>query len=199
MVNRSTDFLWQTTSLSSLAAAYRAGAVYVAPNPFTYATRSDKRLLEFLSRPDWDTELGIRPQEREILSAHVPETRLLRADNLEELARRKGEFVFKPTHGFVGRGLLPSDRIGRSHLRRLLRRGEDYVAQRKVAKDRIAHADGNENGWLWADLRVWAFRGQLLLLSGRASRRAHRLDLTPPGGWIPTFAGVSNQGQPAPE
>ena len=45
---------------------------------------------------------------------------------------------------------------------------------------------------LWADLRVWAYRGEILLLSGRASRRPDRLDLKPPGGWLPTY--VSHAG-----
>ncbi len=64
VVNRSTDFFWQSEDFSALRAAYHSGWVYVAPNPFTYATRSDKRLLEWLSLPDWDKELGIEPRER---------------------------------------------------------------------------------------------------------------------------------------
>ena len=36
---------------------------------------------------------------------------------------------------------------------------------------------------LWTDLRVWAYRGEIVLVSGRASRRPDRLDLKPPGGW----------------
>ena len=34
---------------------------------------------------------------------------------------------------------------------------------------------------LWTDLRVWAYRGEIVLVSGRASRRPDRLDLEPPG------------------
>ena len=100
IVNRSTDFLWQSEDFSALRRAYEAGRVYVAPNPFTYATRSDKRLLEWLSLPHWDEDLGIEPGERQILSAHVPETHLVRAENVEMLAQRKHDFVFKPLHGF---------------------------------------------------------------------------------------------------
>ena len=80
IVNRSTDFLWHSEDFSALRKAYEAGRVYVAPNPFTYTTRSDKRLLEWLSLPHWDEDLGIEPRERQILSAHVPETHLVRAE-----------------------------------------------------------------------------------------------------------------------
>ena len=186
IINRSTDFFWQSEDFSALRTAYHAGRVHVAPNPFTYATRSDKRLLEWLSRPDWDEELGIESGERQILSGHVPETHLIRAENLETLARRKQEFVFKPLHGFAGRGLLDSAAVGRARLRRLMARSDRYVAQKWVPKPCIE----TEEATLWTDLRVWAYRGEIFHLSGRASRRPDRLDLTPPGGWLPTYASL---------
>jgi len=186
IVNRSTDFFWQGQCFAALRSAYRAGSVYVAPNPFTYATRSDKRLLEWLSLPDWDKDLGIEPAERRILTAHVPETHLIRNENLDTLAQRKKDFAFKPLHGFAGRGLLASADVGRARLRRLVNHGEDYVAQRWVAKPCL-QIDGVP---VWTDLRVWAYRGEIFHMSGRASRRADRLDLAPPGGWLPTYAAV---------
>ena len=186
IINRSTDFFWQEDCCSALRSAYHAGSVYVAPNPFTYATRSDKRLLEWLSLPDWDEDLGIEPADRQILSAHVPETHLIRSDNLDALAERKKDFAFKPLHGFAGRGLLASSVIGRARLRRLLAHGERYVAQRWVAKPKL-QIDGTP---IWTDLRVWAYRGEVFQLSGRASRHPDRLDLAPPAGWLPTFAAI---------
>jgi hypothetical protein len=190
VVNRSTDFLFEDERLAPLREAWRGGHVYVAPNPFTYATRSDKRLLEPLSRPVQDAPLGIRPQEREIFSAHVPETWVVREDNLDALASRKGELVFKPAHGFAGRGLLPSAGVGRSRLRRLLQRGEAYVAQRRVEKSRLVLSPpppGSAEVPVWTDLRVWAWRGERLLVSGRASRHPERIDLEPPAGWLATY------------
>lgn len=186
IVNRSTDFFWQSEDFSALRTAYHAGRVYVAPNPFTYATRSDKRLLEWLSLPHWDKELGIEPRERQILSVHVPETHLIRTENVEALAQRKQEFVFKPLHGFAGRGLLHSAAVGRSRLRRLVTHSEGYVAQKRVPKPSME----TDRLPLWTDLRVWAYRGEIFHLSGRASLRSDRLDLKPPGGWLPTYASL---------
>jgi hypothetical protein len=185
IVNRSTDFFLQSEHFSALRMAYQAGGVYVAPNPFSYATRSDKRLLEWLSRPDWDRELEIAPAERQILSDHVPETHVVRSENLEDLAERKQEFVFKPLHGYGGRGLLDSAAVGRARLRRLVTHGEGYVAQRRVAKPCLEI----DRERVWTDVRVWAYRGEIFHFSGRASRRPDRLDLIPPGGWLPTYAG----------
>ena len=186
IVNRSTDFFWQSGDFSALRAAYQAGRVYVAPNPFTYATRSDKRLLEYLSLPNWDKELEIEPEERRILSDHVPETHVIRTDNLEGLAQRKQQYVFKPLHGFAGRGLIGSDAVGRARLRRLISHGQGYLAQMFVPKPSL-EIDGVI---LWADLRVWAYRGEIFHLSGRASGRPDRLELTPPAGWLPTYASL---------
>ncbi len=186
IVNRSTDFFWQSENFSAVRMAYSSGQVYIAPNPFTYATRSDKRLLEWLALPDWDADLGIQPEERLVLSAHVPETHVVRANNVEMLVRRKHDFVFKPLHGFAGRGLLDSAAVGHARLRRLVHHGEGYVAQHWVPKPTI-DVGGNR---VWTDLRVWAYRGQIFNVSGRASRRPDRLDLTPPGGWLPTYTSL---------
>ncbi len=132
IINRSTDFLWRSDDFAALREAYQTGSVYAAPNPFTYVTRSNKRLLEWLSLPQWDGNHGIDAEERRILSAHVPVTHVLRADNVDMLAQGKRDFVFKPMHGFASRGLLDSAAVGRVRLRRLLRAGEGYVAQRRV-------------------------------------------------------------------
>ena len=186
IINRSTDFLWRSDDFAAVRNAYATGRVYAAPNPFTYATRSDKRLLEWLSSRHWDDDLAIQAGERRVLSAHVPETHLLRADNVDKLAQGKRDFVFKPLHGFAGRGLLDSAAVGRARLRQLLKRGEGYVAQKLIAKPCI-EADGAP---LWTDLRVWAYRGEIFLISGRASTRRDRLVLAPPGGWLPTYASI---------
>lgn len=185
VVNRSTDFFLEKENSRPLLEAFLCGGVYVAPNPFTYATRSDKRLLEFLSVPSWDRELGIEAREREILSRHIPETRLLRPENIDAIVENRAQFVFKPTRSHASRGFLPSARVGRSRLQRLLRKGESYVAQRKVGRPRV-YLDGDSH--VWADLRVWAHRGQRVLLSGRTSVDVDSLNLTPPAGWLPTFA-----------
>jgi len=187
VVNRSTDFFWRADEFSALREAYRGGRVYVAPNPFSYATRSDKRLLELLSLPDHDRTLGIRPEERAVLSRHVPETRLVCEENLDPLVSRRQDLVFKPAHGYASRGLLPAHEVGRRRLRRLLKKGERYVAQRRVPKASLVSA-GDPAGRLWADLRVWAYRGARTLLSGRGSRSPDSLDLRRPGGWLPTYA-----------
>lgn len=121
------------------------------------------------------------------MSAHVPETHRVHPGNIDMLDERKREFVFKPLHGFAGRGLLDSAAGGRARLKRLANQG--YVAQKTVAKP-CMQAGGMR---LWTDVRVWAYRGEIFLLSGRASRRPDRLDLSPPGGWLPAYVSVERK------
>ena len=64
----------------------------------------------------------------------MPVTHMLRADNMDVLAREKRDFVFKPLHGFAGRGLIDSAAVGRARLRRLLKVSDGYVAQKRIAK-----------------------------------------------------------------
>ena len=187
VINRCTDFFWEGEAFSALRSAYAEGGLPVTPNPFTYATRSDKRLLEPLSRPVCDIELGIRPDERALLSIHVPETRLLTPENVDELGREKEQWFFKPCHGFASHGILTAAQVGRTRLRRLLNKADPYVAQRRAPKSRV---DASEGVSLWTDLRVWAYRGERVLLSGRASRHPDSIDLSSPGGWIPTYGGA---------
>ena len=149
VVNRSTDFFWSSDEFAALRAAYQAERLYAAPNPFTYATRSDKRLLEWLSSPRWDDDLAIAAAERAILSAHTPQTHLLGADNVDTLAQAKRDFVFKPLHGFAGRGLHRQRRARAGapapsrQTRRRLRRAETdrqalHRGRRRAAVDRPA-------------------------------------------------------------
>jgi hypothetical protein len=187
VINRATDFFWEEAAFSPLRAAYLEGKVYVAPNPFTYVTRSDKRLLEFLSSPNWDQELGILPEERAVLSAHIPATHLLREENLDEIAAKKTDFFFKPVHGFASHGVLTGSQVGKGRLRQLLRKGSAYVAQKTVPKPTLVSQGENGGVTLWTDLRLWAYRGERYLISGRASTQRDLLDLAPPGGWLPTF------------
>ena len=168
-----------------MRSAYRAGSVYAAPNPFTYATRSDKRLLEWLSLPDWDKDLGIEPAERRILSAHVPETHLIRNENLDALTQQKKDFPFKPLHGLPDAGFSLVPPSGAHACAGLL-----TMARAMWRSGGWQNPACRSRGPVWTDLRVWAYRGEIFHLSGRASRRADRLDLAPPGGWLPTYAAV---------
>ncbi len=72
---------------------------------------------------------------------------------------------------------------------RLFVNGEEVSV---VVKPRLCLRD--RDVYLWTDLRVWAYRGEIFCLSGRASCHPERLDLTLPGGWLPTLIKVEEKG-----
>lgn len=183
VVNRATDFFWDAEVFAPVRAAYAKGDVFIAPNPFTYATRSDKRLFAILSAPHVDEGLGA-VDDLMLLRSRIPFTSVVTADDVAALARDKAELFFKPCHGFASHGVLTGDDVGETRLRRLVKASHPYVAQRRAPKHRIDVGDGVA---AWADLRVWAHRGRRYLMSGRASRGPDGVDLSPPGGWLPTF------------
>jgi uncharacterized circularly permuted ATP-grasp superfamily protein len=145
-------------------------------------------LFEFLSLPNWDQELGIAPKERALLSEHVPATYLVREENLDEIAMNKAAYFFKPAQGFASHGVLTGSQVGKGRLRQLLRKNRAYVAQKTIPKPTLVSENKDGKLTLWTDLRVWAYRGERYLISGRASKQRDLLDLAPPGGWLPTFA-----------
>jgi hypothetical protein len=109
---------------------------------------------------------------------------------LSKLRPAAAHIFFKPVHGFASRGVLTSSQVGRGRLRQLLRKGSAYVAQQTVPKPELAFEGRDGQISLWTDLRVWAYRGERYLISGRASKRRDLLDLAPPGGWLATFAAM---------
>ena len=130
---------------------------------------------------------GFFQTSERVLSAHVPATYLLREENLDEIAAKKAAFFFKPVHGFASHGVLTSSQVGKGRLRQLLRRRSAYVAQKTVPKPMLVSEGKDGKVTLWTDLRVWAYRGERYLISGRASKQRDLLDLAPPGGWLATF------------
>lgn len=90
-------------------------------------------------------------------------------------------------HGFASHGVLTSSQVGKRRLRQLLRKKSAYVAQKTVPKPTLVSEGKDGKVTLWTDLRVWAYRGERYLISGRASKQRDLLDLAPPGGWLATF------------
>ena len=155
VVNRSTDFFWASGDFAALRKAYEAGAVYAAPNPFTYATRSDKGLMEWLSSPRSGRRPRHRAGERRISSAHVPETHVLRADNAEMLARRKARLRLQAA-AWICEPRPHRQRRGRACAAAPARQCKaTAMSRRNGSRSPACEVDGER---LWTDLRVWAYR-----------------------------------------
>jgi hypothetical protein len=187
IVNRSTDFFWQSKVFSALCKAYQAGQVCIAPNPFTYATRSGSPCVARRCRRERPTVAApssprpanpcrglktnscFRSASASTFSVRI---RCVSGTCLVKIRRSAGSISNSSSQ--CGSDSHSSSRLSR------------YIAQRWAPKAYIQIDDTA----LWTDLRVWAYRGEILQVSGQASRRPDRLDLAPPGGWLPTYVSI---------
>jgi hypothetical protein len=126
-------------------------------------------------RPMWMLRLGL------LIYDHLGGRRILPPTRNVDFELHHGA-LGAPLKRHYAHGLEFSD----CGVRRLITHGQGYLAQRFVPKPSL-EIDGVT---LRADLRVWAYRGEIFHFSGRASGRPDRLELTPPAGCLPTYASL---------
>ena len=182
--NRLVDFALERPESQALRAAYAANAVVLTPNPHNHACLADKRNLILLSQPEMLKTWGVKDNACAAL-AHVPRTLEVTAAVADELwAQRKG-FFFKPTSGHGGKAVYRGDKITKRVWDEILEGG--YIAQELVAPSTrsIKIADGTEV--LKADVRLYTYKGELLLAAARIYQGQTTNFRTPGGGFAPVF------------
>jgi hypothetical protein len=183
--NRLTDFYLQETTSAALRDAYEARAVAVTPNPHVYALLADKRNLLAFSDDTLLATWGLDDRGREILRRTVPETRLVRPQDADELWSRRKELFFKPRTSHGSRGAFDGGKLTRKTFASILE--GSYVAQRKVPPaERTLWVDGEERR-LKVDLRCVAYAGEVQLISARLYRGQTTNMRTEGGGLATVF------------
>lgn len=182
--NRLVDFSLDARGHEALREAYVAGAVVVTPNPRNHALFADKRNLTLLSDPAEATKWQMTPDQRQSLSA-VPRTRVVTADNADELwSARKGYF-FKPAGGHGGKAVYRGDKMTRGVWEDVRRGG--YIAQELAAPtERRIKIDGEIKA-LKLDVRLYTYQGAPLLAAARVYQGQTTNFRTPGGGFAPVF------------
>lgn len=180
--NRLVDFDLAAQAHHALREAYLADAIVLTPNPRNHALFADKRNLSLLSDPVAARKWGLATAGR---LAAIPRTRLLTADNVDALwAERKGLF-FKPAGGHGGKAVYRGDKITR-RVWAQVQQG-DYIAQELAAPtERRIKVDGEVQS-LKLDVRLYTYRGSLLLCAARVYRGQTTNFRTPGGGFAPVF------------
>ena len=182
--NRLVDFSLDAPGHEALREAYLAGAVVLTPNPRNHALFADKRNLTLLSDPAEALKWQMTPEQRQSLSA-VPRTRVVTADNADELwSARKGHF-FKPAGGHGGKAVYRGDKMTRGVWEEVRRGG--YIAQELAAPtERRIKIDGEIKA-LKLDVRLYTYRGAPLLAAARVYQGQTTNFRTPGGGFAPVF------------
>lgn len=176
------DLIDRSGELELLVEAARRGAAVTVASYGSDVAHS-KRLFAFLTDERWARRFS--PEERALIDAHVPWTRLFipsrtqfegRLWDLRELALAGRErFVLKPTEGFEGRGVLLGAETEPGPWKAEVERryGGDHVLQRRVEAPLrrllVPHEDRVEEVSRWLHLGEFVVEGQLAGFLARAS------------------------------
>lgn len=182
--NRLTDFALQQAQHRVIRSAYLAGGVALSPHPRAHALYADKRNLSLLGDRDFLAGAAASAQAISVLSAAVPETRLLTAANRDALWTDRRRWFFKPAAGFGSKASYRGDKLTRRVWDEI--GAGCYVAQRIVVPSERHLAAGTAA--LKVDLRCYAYQGDALLFAARMYQGQTTNFRTPGGGFAPVLA-----------
>ena len=181
--NRLTDFSLAQPNQQALRSAWLDDAVVLTPHPRAHALYADKHNLVRLSDASWLQSIGATAEDIARISAVLPATELVRADQGEDLwARRKGLF-FKPVSGYGGKAVYRGMNVTKGVFANIL--AGDYVAQTLAPPpSRTVVVDGQPVE-LKYDLRCYVYDGTIQLMAARLWQGQTTNFRTPGGGFAP--------------
>ncbi len=185
--NRLTDFALQQPQHEVMRSAYLSGEVALTPHPRAHALYADKRNLSLLGDGDFLETSGASPDAIEVLTAAVPLTELVTADNRDAMWERRRTLFFKPAAGFGSKASYRGDKLTRRVWGEIA--GGTYVAQEFVLpSERHVAADSNP---LKVDIRCYAYGGEAILYAARMYRGQTTNFRTPGGGFAPVLTSIT--------
>lgn len=183
--NRLTDFSIASESLAMLGSAYETGSVVLTPNPHQYALYADKRNLVILGDAEQLEKLGASEKDIEILTAAIPKTQVVTADNAENLWAARKQLFFKPASGYGSRAAYRGDKLTKRVWDEILQ--GDYVAQQIVLPSERGILVDKEQTALKMDIRAYVYNGEIQLLAARLYQGQTTNFRTQGGGFAPVF------------
>lgn len=184
--NRLTDFMLDSPESQALRQAYLACAVVLTPHPQAHALYANKRNLAILSNAAELERLGVAPDIRSTLLAHVPFTELVDRDNADRLWSERRNLFFKPVAGYGGRAAYRGDKLTKRVWDDIL--GGDYIAQHLVAPGQRVSGTASSPENLKFDLRSYVYHGQVQWTAARVYQGQTTNFRTPGGGFAPVYS-----------
>lgn len=181
--NRLTDFSLSGAALAPLRQAWLDGAAQVTPHPRAHALYADKQNLVLLSDSLWLQGIGVSAEDREIISAVLPTTERVHADQGDDLWARRKHLFFKPLTGYGGKAVYRGGNVTKRVFGEIL--AGDYVAQTLAPPPSRAVRVEGEVVELKYDLRCYAYDGKIQLLAARLWQGQTTNFRTPGGGFAP--------------
>lgn len=182
--NRLVDFSLQQPEHGPLRAAYLSGDVVVTPNPRNHALFADKRNLILLSDPSRLRGFGLAADDVARLVS-VPRTVQVSADAGAELWENRRRYFFKPASGHGGKAVYRGDKITKRVWANIL--DGAYVAQEYAPPGARSIKIDGATEQRKVDVRLYTYRGELLLAAARLYQGQTTNFRTPGGGFAPVF------------
>ena len=183
--NRLVDFGLEAPEHAALRAAWSEGGAVITPNPHIHALFANKRNLAVLSDQTTLKEWGLSAENAELLRQGIPHTQMVNTNNAEELWNKRKQLFFKPVAGHGSKGVYKGSKLTKSTFARILESG--YIAQAYVPpSERLVMVD-DEREMLKVDVRLYTYRGELLLAAARLYRGQTTNFRTPGGGFAPVL------------
>lgn len=181
--NRSTDFLFETSTGSPLRHAFRTGAACISPNPHEYVLMADKTRLVEWSKPGALAALGLSDTSAETILSVLPECLDLSTTTVDEMWARRKSLFFKPKREFGSKRAFKGASISRKIFDELM--ANDPLAQEYVpAPERIFNTDSGPQSFKF-DLRCHAYADRLEGVIARVYQGQVTNLRTPNGGFAP--------------
>ena len=182
---RLTDFYLEAPTHAALRQAWHTGACVFTPNPETHALHANKRHLVTLSNAQWAAQLGLPESACAVLASVVPQTKLLAPDNAEQLWSERKGFFFKPLSGYGSKAAYRGDKLTTKTWAQILQ--APYVAQALIPPSQRVVMVGDERKTLKADVRAYAYDGQVQLFAARLYEGQTTNFRSDGGGFAPVF------------
>lgn len=182
---RLTDFDLSEPAHLALQQAWASGACVFTPNPQTHALHANKRHLAALSDAPFVAQLGLQAQALSVLASVVPSTQLLTPHNAERLWAERKRYFFKPLSGYGSKAAYRGDKLTTKTWAQISQL--PYVAQALIPPSQRLVMVGDERKTLKADVRAYAYGGQVQLFAARLYDGQTTNFRSDGGGFAPVF------------
>jgi hypothetical protein len=183
--NRLTDFAFEDPAEADLRSAYLAGEAVVTPHPRAHALYADKRNLTLLSDETFLRSAGVSSAAVDVLRACVPRTETVTVQNRDAMWAKRRELFFKPAAGYGSRAAYRGAKLTKRVWEEMFE--GTYVAQALVVPSERHVGTTAAPIALKADIRNYAYAGEVKLVAARLYQGQTTNFRTPGGGFAPVF------------
>ncbi|MBF0422223.1 MAG: hypothetical protein HQL73_04455 [Magnetococcales bacterium] len=128
--NRHCDFYLQSEAMARVRTAFLNKRVCLSPHPRAYGLLADKRRMIPWSDDSILSTMAISPQQRRLILAVTPQTRILDTLDRSNVWQERRHWVFKPVSSHGGKGVLLGRNISKTRFDALI--PHQTLAQRLV-------------------------------------------------------------------